>query len=615
MKNRYVLLADLLLIPVAVFAAFVGRFDFDFLTYRPEFRTYLLASLLIKPAVFFAAGMYRRYWRYTTVQDLAVVVVAVSASSVAMALAVVAGRAYLPVGFSRVVLFNDWLMTLITAGGLRVAIRLWHDSASKVKDAKGGVARRVLVVGAGAAGTMVVREMRRNPQLGMVPAAFLDDDVEKIGKYVTGLRVMGSGAALPEIVRGLSIDHVVIAMPTAPGSAIRNVLDRARTIGVTAQTVPGVYELLGGQASLTRLRTVEIEDLLRRAPVDWGAAAARYASGRVVLITGAGGSIGYELARQVALEAPSRLVLLGHGENSLFDAEARLRAAFPHLKLSTVVADTRDANRLAQAFRKVKPALVFHAAAHKHVPMMEENPEEAVTNNVIGTRNVVDACLQADVERLVLISTDKAVAPTSVMGATKRIAEAVVRQAAARAGRAFVVVRFGNVLGSRGSVVNTFKQQIERGGPITVTDPEMTRFFMTIPEAVHLVLRASGTGQGGELFVLNMGEPVRIVDLARDLVTLSGLQENEVPIVFTGVRPGEKLHEALFDVGMRTEPTSHPDVLRVVGDDPCVSGSLDALVDALADAAHREDRGAIVRLLAGAIPGAAVSSLEGSSNA
>lgn len=604
MKNRYILLLDLLLIPVAAFGAFVGRFDVGFLDYRPEFYAYVLAALVLKPAVFVVMGMYRRYWRYTSIQDLAVVLMSVTVSSIAMAVFVATAHDRMPVGFSRVVLFNDWLATLAATGGLRVAVRLFFDAAMPKRSAsRPGFNRRVIVVGAGAAGTMVVREMRRNPQLGMEPAAFLDDDRQKIGKFIAGLRVFGDTTAVAEVVRAQNIDHTVIAMPTARGPVVRAILQSCRDAGVTSQTIPGVFELLDGQASINRLRTVEIADLLRRAPVMGPASGFEVVSGRVVMITGGGGSIGSELARQVANAAPSHLVLLGHGENSLFEAEARMRKAFPLVRLSSVLADTRDESRLARVFERIKPDVVFHAAAHKHVPLMEENPEEAVTNNVIGTRNVIRQAIRSGTKRLVLISTDKAVSPSSLMGATKRIAEALVRQAAAQGAHAFMVVRFGNVLGSRGSVVNTFKAQIEAGGPIRVTHPEMTRYFMTIPEAVHLVLQASGEGRGGELFVLDMGEPVRIVDLARDLVGLSGLAADEVPIEFTGIRPGEKLHERLFDDGMRTQPTSHPDVLQVLGPDPCVRPDLEALVDELGEAAKRGDRETILRLLGLVIPG------------
>jgi FlaA1/EpsC-like NDP-sugar epimerase len=604
MRNRYVLLADFPLIALAAAAAFAARFDWKFYEHRPEFLLYLLVALAVKPLVFTSLGMYMRYWRYMGIQDLAVIFTAVSASSVLMAMFVVfaVGRLIFE-EFSRVVVVNDWLLTLATVGGFRVAFRVFGDSqAFRSGRSQADRPRRTLVVGAGAAGTLVAREMRRNPQLGMEPAGYLDDDPVKIGKQMAGLRVLGEISALPRIVRSERIERVVIAMPSAPGRAIRAIVSMCRDAQVDSQTMPGVFELLNGQVGISRLRNVDIADLLRRNPVKSSGAALDLLKGQVVLITGAGGSIGSELARQIAQASPSRLTLLGHGENSIFEAEADLRAAFPSVPVGTVIADIRDEVRLSQVFDRIQPAVVFHAAAHKHVPLMETNPEEAITNNVVGTRNVVNQALRVGTERFVLISTDKAVSPTSIMGASKRLAEAIVRRAAQKGGRAFVVVRFGNVLGSRGSVVNTFKKQIEQGGPVTVTHPEMTRFFMTIPEAVHLVLEASVSGAGGELFVLEMGAPIKIADLARDLIRLSGANEDDVPIVFTGPRPGEKMHEALFDAGMQVRETAHPDVLQVVGADPCTAVDMDLLVDRLEHAARHGDRVSIDELLRQAIP-------------
>jgi len=604
MKNRYVLLAELPLLVIAAFGAFAARFDWEFYQRRPEFLIYVVAALAIKPIIFWLFGMYRRYWQYTSLHDLSVVFIAVSAASFCMAVFVAMVHGTIIAEFSRVVIFNDWLMTLATAAGLRVAIRVAHESAlSSSRNAPKGASRRILIVGAGAAGTMVAREMRRNPQLGMEAVGFLDDDRLKVGKHIAGMVVLGTTANLGEIVRSRNIDNVVIAMPSARGPVIRGVVDACAKAGVKSQAIPGVYELLDGIATVNRLRNVDIADLLRRSPVGANENTAAFVKDRVVLITGGGGSIGYELARQVANAAPAHLVLLGHGENSIFEGAARLNRAFPSVKLSTVIADIRDDRRLASIFDRIRPAIVFHAAAHKHVPLMEENPEEAVTNNIVGTRNVVNQALRVNTERFVLISTDKAVSPTSIMGATKRVAEMVVREAAQRSGKAFVSVRFGNVLGSRGSVVNTFKEQIEQGGPITVTHPDMTRFFMTIPEAVHLVLQASGEGRGGDLFVLDMGEPVKIVQLAQDLIKLSGLTEQDVPIVYSGTRNGEKLAEALFDAGMETQPTSHPEVLRVVGADACATSDIHGLVWQLEEAARRGDHATIEMLLAQTIPG------------
>lgn len=604
MKNRYVLLLDLPLIALAAFAAFTARFDFAFYAHREEFVPYLLFGLATKPFVFGAFGLYRRYWQYTTIPDVALVFSAVSASSLLMGAFVVLGRGQYFYEFSRVVVLNDLLLTFAAVAGLRVTIRVIHESAAtRAIASDGSVAKRILIVGAGAAGTLVAREMRRNPLLAMKPVGFVDDDARKVGKQIAGLTVLGSIRMLPALVKSTHVDTVVIAMPTADGRTVRGVVDMCREAGVTSQTMPGLFELLDGQVSVSRLRQVSIEDLLRRKSVAGRGRGSEFLPGRVVLITGAGGSIGSELARQIAAAAPACLALVGHGENSMFEAAASLRASFPRLRLETVIVDIRDRARLAQVFDRIKPAVVFHAAAHKHVPLMEENPEEAITNNVIGTQNVVGEALRVGTERLVLISTDKAVSPSSVMGASKRVAELIVHDAARQSGRAFVAVRFGNVLGSRGSVVHTFKNQIERGGPVTVTHPEMTRFFMTIPEAVHLVLQASGAGKGGELFVLDMGAPVRIVDLAEDLIRLSGYSTDDIPIVFSGIRPGEKMHEALFEDGLRTRPTIHPEVLEVVGGDANPSkADLDAMVADLELAARAADRAAVHALLVRLIP-------------
>ena len=604
-KNRYVFLADYPIILTAALGAFAARFDWRFYQERPEFLAYFIAALLIKPVVFLAIGMYRRYWQYASTPELLLVVTAVSASSVAMALFVIGATVggFLDDGFSRIVVLNDWILTLALTGGLRLVIRLVHDSRAHSRTGQlAGESRRILIVGAGAAGTMVAREMRRNPQLGMIPAGFLDDDPGKVGKHIGGLLVFGDTTRLADVVRARRIDSVVIAMPAVRGSAVRAILEKCTAAGVKSQTIPGVFELLDGQVSVNRLRNVVIEDLLRRSPALSHDPTPSFVAGRVVLITGAGGSIGSELARQIANASPSRLVLLGHGENSIFDAVERLRLAFPRVPISPVIADIRDRPRLAGVFDRFKPHVVYHAAAHKHVPLMEENPLEAVTNNIIGTRNVVAEALRVGAERFALISSDKAVEPTSVMGVTKRVAESMVRKAGRESNRVFVVVRFGNVLGSRGSVVNTFKAQIERGGPVTVTHPSMTRFFMTIPEAVHLVIRASGIGKGGELFVLEMGEPVRIVDLATDLIKLSGLRPDEVEVVFTGSRPGEKLSESLFDPGMQAIQTAHPSVLQVLGPEPHVSDGIDQIVAEIEVQANRQDWVAVRQLLVRAVP-------------
>jgi FlaA1/EpsC-like NDP-sugar epimerase len=563
-RNRYILLADLPLIAIAAFGAFALRFNLLFVDSHPEFLGYLAAALLLKPLVFFPFGMYQRYWRYATALDLVAIALAVTASAVAMAVFVAVGSAagYL-VGFARPVLMIDWLLTLALAGGLRMSIRVIGDARQTGSKPESSQSKRVLVVGAGEAGMLVVRELRKNPQLGLNAVAFLDDAPGKWKKQILGIPVTGAISTLESAVKSDAIDEVIIAMPTAAGAIIRGATASCGRVGITPRVVPGVFELLDGHVTVSRLRRVEIADLLRRPQFVGRAEQVAYLEGQSVLITGAGGSIGSELARQVAFSKPRRLVLLGHGENSIFAVHERLKEQYPGVQIDPVIADVRNAARLERIFGRFKPGVVFHAAAHKHVPLMESNPEEAITNNVRGTLNVLEAAQRSGTERFVLISTDKAVAPSCIMGASKRLAESLVVGAGSRSRRPYVVVRFGNVLGSRGSVVPTLQAQIERGGPVTITHPEMKRFFMTIPEAVHLVLQAGGLGEAGDLFVLNMGEQLKILDLATDLIRLSGLDPAAVPVEFTGIRPGEKLLETLWAAGATVEPTSNPDVLRV----------------------------------------------------
>ena len=602
MRNRYVLLADIPAVIVAVCAAFALRFDFYFLLNRSEFIPYVLAAVVIKPPIFYFFGLYRRMWRYANIQDLIVLLTANTAASVVMGLFVSVGvLRSLIVEFSRAVLIADWVLCIGATAAVRLSVRVIAESRNR-RPGISGEEKRVLVVGAGDAGAIVTREMQRNAQLGMEPVAFVDDDPVKIGKRIYSVPVVGPLKTLRDVVAELSVDEVIIAMPMAPGSVLRSVAEDCRQASVVSRTIPGVYELLGGRVSVNRLRQVDITDLLRRTSTGIAPDAAQYVQGRTVLVTGGGGSIGAELSRQIGHSRPGSLVLVGHGENSIFDAESRLRESFPGIQVHAVIADIRDRARLFRVFEHVKPDIVFHAAAHKHVPLMEENPEEAISNNVLGTQNILDAATRAGTARLVLISTDKAVSPASLMGASKRVAEMLVREAAHRSGRAYVVVRFGNVLGSRGSVVPSFKRQIEAGGPITITHPDMKRFFMTIPEAVHLVLQAGGLGRGGELFVLKMGEQLRIVQLAEDLIRLSGLSTDEIPIRFTGLRPGEKLEESLWEDGATVDDTAHPEVLRVVEPRTASPEGLARLVEALATAAVSGDRGRIDAALTELIP-------------
>lgn len=609
-RNRTLLVVDLILTVTSVLASFALRLDLGpiFTAYLPSAWTMVAIALLVKPLVYYFFGLYRRYWVYASTRELRIIFTATITASVGVALGIMLARSlgWMQSGFPRSVIGIDWLLSLFSVGGVRISVRLLAESGQISQKADGlAGGRRVVIAGAGDAGALAVREMQRNPQLHMRPVAFIDDDPEKKGMEIHGVRVMGTLREVASVVERSHAQEVVIAIPTAPGAVVRLLTDQCRANGIPFLTMPGIYELIGGKVSVSRLREVDISDLLRREPAALDdEAVGQTLTGRRVMVTGAGGSIGKELCRQVARWSPSELILLGHGENSIFEALLDLREDYAGLPMVPIIADVRDVERIREVFYSLQPEVVFHAAAHKHVSLMEINVEEAVTNNVLGTQSVVNAAIASGVERMVLISTDKAVQPKSVMGATKRMAEMIMRDAAERTGRNFVTVRFGNVLGSRGSIVPIFKRQIAAGGPITITHPEMKRFFMTIPEAVHLVLQALTMGHGGDLFVLRMGDQVRIVDLAEDLIRLSGLEPGkDVQIQFTGIRPGEKLSESLWDDDLAYAPTDHPDIVRVAENGVLTGEMLEATIEELVRLAHEGDAPAIVGLLNERVPG------------
>ncbi|MFC1921969.1 polysaccharide biosynthesis protein [Chloroflexota bacterium] len=610
--NRLLFIGDLILIVASVFGSFALRLELGplYLFYLPQAFTMIVVALLVKPLVYYSFGLYGRVWAYASTRELRIITATVSIASAIVALVIVL-LTFLQYyqGFPRSVLAIDWLLSLLAVGGLRFAMRLLAESRSGGVGVQGR-SRRILIVGAGDAGALVVREMQKNPQLNLSPVCFIDDDPTKQKQRIHDIPVEGTLEDLGRVVDVWYIQEVIIAIPSAPGGVVRQVIDICREKEVPFRTMPGIYELIGGKINVGRLREVEITDLLRRAPVQIDTTLIGSSlSGKRVLITGAGGSIGRELCRQISRWGPESLILLGHGENTIFETSIELERSFPTLPLHPVVADIRSLDRLANVIDNFNPQLIFHAAAHKHVPLMEINVEEAITNNVIGTRNLVEIALNNDIDRLVLISTDKAIQPSSVMGATKRLAELLVLEAAHRSGKAYSVVRFGNVLGSRGSVIPLFKRQIASGGPITITHPDMKRYFMTIPEAVHLVLQAAAMGHGGEVFVLRMGEQVRIMQLADDLIRLSGLvPEKDIDIVFTGIRPGEKLSEELWDQWAQFEPTSHADIVQLVDEDLLDGQELRNTVNELAFLASEGEVDSIVKIIDETIPGAAVRS-------
>src|ERR1035437_3865462 len=557
MHNRHLFLLDIVLLAVTPTLALVMRVDSAawVARYAPALIQFTILALIIKLVIFFLFGLYRRYWRYASVDELVSIILA-AGSAILIIAGVFFGAGILGLdnarSLPRSVPFIDGLLTLVVVGGSRFSVRV--AAHKRRRSAQKNNSKAVLIVGAGDAGAVIAREMLSSRHINIDPVGFVDDDPNKQKKSIHGIPVLGTRKDIPRLVKQYNAEEVVIAIPTAPGNVIREIRTLCEAAGVPSRTMPGMYEILSGQISVSQLRNVDIEDLLRREPISINAQDVEsMLSGKRVLVTGAGGSIGSELCRQMARWSPDHLILLGHGENSIFLIEQELRHRWPKLSLGVVVADIRDLPRLTAIFEQTKPQVVFHAAAHKHVPMMEANCEDAISNNVGGTRALVKLAERFGVERFVLISSDKAVNPTNVMGATKRVAEKIVQAVAQRTGRPYVAVRFGNVLGSRGSVVPTFREQIARGGPVTVTHPEVTRYFMTIPEAVQLVLQAAtlaGTECRTGAFVLDMGRPIKIVHLARDLIELSGKEVGrDIEIVFTGLRPGEKLFEELFRDG------------------------------------------------------------------
>lgn len=560
----------------------------------------------LKLAAFYIFNLNVHSWTKFAFHDLASVVKAIaSVGALSTLVLLITG----PIGgVPRSIGLLDALITLIFMLGIRAASRYFHETRqeNRMRPEK---TRNILVLGAGEAGSLVVREMTRHPEMGLNPIGFLDDSRRKIGQQISGVGVLGNLDDLDKTIRAYNVDEIIIAMPSAEGKVIREIINRINASGssVSYRTIPGVYELLSGKISINRIRNVEIEDLLRRPTVKLDTAAILgYLEGKTIMITGAGGSIGSELVRQICRFRPKELILFGHGENSIYQLERELDRDWPDIKYHSVIGALQNGVRLDYVFRKYKPQVVFHTAAHKHVPLMELNPEEAVFNNIVAGKNLVNLALKYNVSCFVNISTDKAVNPTSVMGASKRMVEYVVQDAAKRAkeNQIFVSVRFGNVLGSRGSVIPLFKRQIAAGGPVTVTHQEMVRYFMTIPEAAQLVLQASGQGKNEEVYILDMGEPVKIVDLARDLIKLSGLEPDvDIPIVFTGMRPGEKLYEELMTQEERLESATAHEKIFVAKCPPYDPQKLELTINQLQDAALNSNHQLIRQHLASFVEG------------
>jgi FlaA1/EpsC-like NDP-sugar epimerase len=594
--NRGVQVAlDAVVLSLAYWLAFLFRFEFripsDWLTVLLVTWPYVLILQYASLALF---GVPRMSWRYVSIGDVVRVLAALIAATAILATVRLAGpfvsdRVYvviIPLG----VIAIDFTLSFVGLTGVRGLRRLQGEATERRRKEAGLEQHRVLLIGAGQAGVLAAREIANRPDLGLRAVGFLDDDPAKIGTTIGGLTVLGPTKDVDAIAERKRVTRALITIANAPGQQIRRIAELCRDANLEAKIIPGIYEIMGDKVNLSRIREVAIEDVLGREPVqlDEDVVSASIRS-RVVLVTGAGGSIGSELCRQLCRFGPSRLVLVERYENALFEIHRELTGAFPHVPIVPCVADVCDAGRMDQVFASSKPEMVFHAAAHKHVPMMEWNSCEAVKNNIGGTRIVAHCADRHGVERFVLVSTDKAVNPTSVMGATKRVAEIYLQAFSHRSNTRFVTVRFGNVLGSAGSVIPIFREQIAKGGPLTVTHPEMRRYFMTIPEASQLVMQAGAMGEGGEIYILDMGEPVKIVDLARDLILLSGLKPDEdIEIRFSGVRPGEKLFEELSTNSEYADKTKHPKVFigRIK---PHAWEVVDIGVDAILELAHEAD--------------------------
>ncbi|ABW66819.1 polysaccharide biosynthesis protein [Desulfosudis oleivorans] len=609
-----VVVVDALLFCCAFYLAYLLRFDFHIPRfYRVPFQQVLPLVILLKLASFYWFDLYRGMWRYTSLSDLFNIVKAALITN----LVIVGGLLFFNrfQGFPRSVFLIDALLTILTVSGFRILIRIYFEHAagdkmsqvvkkafSQVFSKTDGHTRRVIILGAGDCGEKIYREIAHNPSLGFQVVGFLDDNPVKVGKKIHGLPVLGEIAGVSKFVARLSIDELIIAIPTATPEQMRTIVALCEKSGIPYKTVPGFSELLNGTPSVAALRKVAYRDLLGREVVRLDKEGiGAYLAGKTVLVTGAGGSIGSELCRQILEFSPGRIVLFDRSETALYEIDLELKGQRRDtgLRISPVLGDIQDQRQLEHLFQLTAPHVVFHAAAYKHVPMLEAHPWKAVKNNIIGTRNLVELSKRFAVERFVLVSTDKAVRPANVMGASKRVAELLLQcgNGGAPCTTQFMIVRFGNVLGSAGSVIPLFQKQIGKGGPVTVTHPEVTRFFMTVSEACQLILQAGAIGNTGrgraEVFVLKMGTPVKIVDMARDLIRLSGLEpDKDISIEFVGLRPGEKLYEELIVEGEGVVPTEHEKIMVLRGAE-AHAAVLNGAIEELERSAELQDGGAI----------------------
>ncbi len=546
MKNKKVILflfLDLISISLSYYLALLLRFDLGVASnYFQFYYDNVVTVTIMKLGVFYFFNLYKSLWEYASIDELLEVVFGVIAANTTMLGFFLVTNQFLP----RSLYLLIGIMEVITVGGTRFLYRIIRRYSKMTKVRNKQV--RTLIIGAGSSGVMILKELRNHDALNAKPVAFIDDDPKKLGSYINGIPVVGNRQDIIWAVDKFNVDEIIIAMPSASTNAKNDILNICKNTKVKTRILPGMYELIGGKVSINQIRDVQIEDLLGREEIKLDLdELSKFIEKKVIMITGGGGSIGSELCRQIARYNTKQLIIVDIYENNLYDIQLELLHKYKNLNLNAIIASVRDKERIDEIVGTHKPNIIFHAAAHKHVPLMENNPKAAIKNNVLGTLNVVQAANKHQVEKFVLISTDKAVNPTNVMGATKRFAEMIIQTYNSVSKTDYVAVRFGNVLGSNGSVIPLFKKQIAEGGPVTVTDERIIRFFMTIPEACNLVLEAGAMATGGEIFVLDMGEPVRIIDLARDLIRLSGFEPDiDIPIEITGLRPGEKLYEEIL---------------------------------------------------------------------
>jgi FlaA1/EpsC-like NDP-sugar epimerase len=613
-RNFLIVLAvDVFFAAFSWYFAHLLRFNFNIPPDTTAVMSHILpVVLLTKIITFYLFDLYKGMWRYTSIDDVINIIKAGSVGSLMLVALMVFTHRF--EGLSRATFIIDWILTLFFIAGYRAGIRVFFWFG--VPDRAGGIAslrlfafrggkkhgtKRLLVLGAGDCGEKIFREIRDNASLRYGVVGFLDDDLMKVGRQLHGVPVLGTTHNLRRVVESVKADEALIAIPSASAAQMRTLVERCKESGIPFKTVPGMGELIDGKVTIKAIRDVAYLDLLGREVVrlDEDRIGAYIQNARV-LVTGAGGSIGSELCRQICRFQPRSLILYERAESPLYEMDIELKESFSRVKIISLLGDIRDRSQLSKAYAAHRPQVVFHAAAYKHVPMMEVHPWKAVRNNILGTRNVMDVSRQFGVSRFVLVSTDKAVRPTNVMGASKRVAELLAQSqnGCELSGTKFMTVRFGNVVGSVGSVVPLFKKQIEKGGPVTVTHPDVTRYFMTIPEACQLILQAGAMGEGGEIFVLDMGTPVRIVDMARDLIRLSGFEPDvDIKITFIGLRPGEKLYEELITEGEGIVPTTHEKIMVLRGK-TCDSGRLNGAIETLAVLAQEQEEAGIRAKLA-----------------